>query len=39
VLTASLLLGNASSLVPRLIPGAKAWPFTPDDNTRIIRAR
>jgi cell volume regulation protein A len=39
VLTASLLLGNASSLVPRLIPGAKAWPFTPDENTRIIQGQ
>jgi cell volume regulation protein A len=39
VLTASLLLGNASSLVPRLIPGATASPFTPDEKTRIIQGQ
>src|SRR5215468_4230928 len=37
VLTAALLLGNASSLVPRLIPGAHAEAFMTDYRTRLMQ--
>jgi|SRR5215470_4040777 len=37
VLTAALLLGNATSLVPRLIPGAKAQAFEIGENARIVQ--
>jgi LssY C-terminus len=36
VLTTALLLGNAQSLVPRLIPGAYAQAFVADQNTRVM---
>jgi len=39
VLTASLLLGNASSIVPRLIPGATGTDFAPSDTTTIMQAQ
>ena len=37
VLTAALLLGNASSLVPRLIPGADAQAFVNDQSARTMQ--
>ena len=37
VLTAALLVGNASSLVPRFIPGADAQTFVADPSTRAIQ--
>lgn len=37
VLTAALLLGNASSLVPRLIPGAHAEAFVADESARVMQ--
>ena len=37
VLTAALLLGNASSLVPRLIPGAHAQAFMAGQNARVMQ--
>ena len=39
VLTAALLLGNASSLVPRLIPGADAQAFVTGQSARVVPAR
>ena len=37
VLTAAMLLGNAPSLVPRLIPGAQPQAFVADPKTRVIQ--
>jgi cell volume regulation protein A len=37
VLTAALLVGNASSLMPRLIPGAQAHAFMIDQSTRVMQ--
>lgn len=37
VLTASLLLGNASVIVPWLFPGAIGTPFTPTETTAIVQ--
>jgi len=37
VLTAALLLGNATALVPRLIPGANAQAFETGENTRVVQ--
>ena len=39
VLTAALLLGNASSLVPRLIPGADAQAFVTDQSARVVQGQ
>ncbi len=39
VLTASLLLGNASSIVPRLIPGAVGPMFAPSNTTFVMQAQ
>ena len=39
VLTAALLLGNASSLVPRLIPGADAQAFVTDQSARVAQGQ
>jgi NhaP-type Na+/H+ and K+/H+ antiporter len=36
VLTAALILGNASSLVPRFIPGADAQAFVTDQSARAV---
>jgi len=36
VLTAALLVGNASSIVPRLIPGAHAEAFVTDPRARVM---
>ncbi|MGB0000040.1 MAG: cation:proton antiporter [Candidatus Acidiferrales bacterium] len=37
VLVASLLIGNASSIVPRLFPGAHGLEFTPTQTTRVMQ--
>jgi cell volume regulation protein A len=37
VLTAALLLGNASSLVPRFVPGADAQAFVAGQNARVMQ--
>jgi cell volume regulation protein A len=37
VLVASLLIGNASSLVPRLFPGAHALEFAATETTRVMQ--
>jgi len=37
VLTAALLVGNASSIVPRLIPGAHAEAFVTDPRARVMQ--
>jgi potassium/hydrogen antiporter len=37
VLTSSLLLGNASVIVPRLFPGASGTPFTASETTAIVQ--
>jgi cell volume regulation protein A len=37
VLTASLLLGNASTIVPRLFPGADGSTFVPSEMTGIMQ--
>ena len=37
VLTAALVLGNASSLVPRLIPGVDAQAFVTDQSARVVQ--
>lgn len=37
VLTSSLLLGNAASIVPRLIPGAHGQVFTASETTAIMQ--
>ena len=37
VATAGLLVGNASSLMPRLIPGAHAHAFVIDQSTRVMQ--
>src|SRR5262247_1456154 len=37
VLTAALLVGNASALVPRLIPGVHAQAFVIDQSTRVMQ--
>lgn len=37
VLTASLLLGNASVIVPKLFPGASGAPFTASETTAIVQ--
>jgi cell volume regulation protein A len=37
VLTAALLLGNASSIVPRLIPGAHPQAFVTDPSARVLQ--
>jgi cell volume regulation protein A len=39
VLTAALLVGNASSLVPRLIPGADAQAFVTDESARAMQGQ
>jgi cell volume regulation protein A len=39
VLTAALLLGNASSIVPRLIPGAHAQSFVTGQSARVMQAQ
>lgn len=39
VLTASLLLGNASTIVPRLIPGAQAQAFVATEIPRIMQGQ
>jgi Na+:H+ antiporter len=39
VLTASLLLGNASTIVPRLIPGAQAQVFVAAELPRIMQGQ
>jgi hypothetical protein len=39
VLTAALLLGNASSLVPRFIPGADAQAFVTDQSARAMQGQ
>ena len=39
VLVASLLIGNASSIVPRLFPGAHGLEFTATQTTRSCRTR
>ena len=39
VLTAALLVGNASSIVPRLIPGADARAFVTDENARAMQGQ
>src|SRR5690242_16804068 len=33
----ALLLGNATALVPRLIPGANAQAFETGENTRVVQ--
>jgi cell volume regulation protein A len=37
VLVASLLIGNASSIVPRLFPGARGLEFTATQTTRVMQ--
>ena len=37
VLTASLLLGNAASIVPRLFPGARGETFTASDTAVVLQ--
>jgi cell volume regulation protein A len=37
VLVASLLIGNASSIVPRLFPGAQGLEFTATQTTRVMQ--
>ena len=37
VLVASLLIGNASSIVPRLFPGAHGLKFAPTQTTRVMQ--
>ena len=37
VLTASLLLGNAASIVPRLFPGARGEPFTASETAAVLQ--
>jgi cell volume regulation protein A len=37
VLVASLLIGNASSIVPRLFPGAHGLEFSSTDTTRVMQ--
>ncbi len=37
VLVASLLIGNASSIVPRLYPGARGLEFAPSQTTAIMQ--
>ncbi len=37
VLVASLLIGNASSIVPRLFPGAHGLEFAPTETTRVMQ--
>jgi cell volume regulation protein A len=39
VLTAALLLGNASAIVPRLIPGAQPLAFVADERTHVIQGQ
>jgi potassium/hydrogen antiporter len=39
VLTAELLVGNASSLVPWLIPGAHAQVFVTDESARVMQGQ
>ena len=39
MLTAALLLGNASSLVPRFIPGADAQAFVTDQSARAVQGQ
>jgi hypothetical protein len=39
VLTAALILGNASSLVPRFIPGADAQAFVTDQSARVVQGQ
>jgi potassium/hydrogen antiporter len=37
VLVASLLIGNASSIVPRLFPGARGQDFTASETTKVMQ--
>jgi cell volume regulation protein A len=37
VLVASLLIGNASSIVPRLFPGARGLEFSATETTRVMQ--
>jgi potassium/hydrogen antiporter len=37
VLVASLLIGNASSIVPRLFPGARGLAFSATETTRVMQ--
>jgi len=37
VLVASLLIGNASTIVPRLFPGAHGLEFSPTETTRVMQ--
>jgi cell volume regulation protein A len=39
VLTAALLLGNAPSIVPQLIPGAHAEAFVTDQSARVMQVQ